>query len=249
MLLLCAALPLYAAHASTEIAEIYNNANDLFTKKEYHEALALYQELVSRGVQNPLLYYNLGNTYFKIGNMGNAVLFLERARRLKPFDRDIRANLNYVRSQLEDKIRPLYDEGILKFLRKLSSYSNIKTIVYVEIFLFSILIILLLSFLFLPQSRIRLKKSIILVGVLYLVVLTGMIAQFTYERKFPQGIILQKNVDVKSSPLMESETLFSLHEGTKFRLIENRGEWVRFSIQDGRQGWMMQDGVAFIREP
>jgi hypothetical protein len=54
--------------------------------------------------------------------------------------------------------------------------------------------------------------------------------------------------DVKSSPLAESETLFTLHEGTKFRLIENRGEWIRFSIQDGRQGWILQESVAFIQE-
>ena len=247
-LIFAAVIPLHFALASIENAEIYNSANDLFTNKEYHEALELYRELINRGVQNPLLYYNLANTYYKIGDMGNAVLYFERALRLKPFDRDIRANLNHVRSGLEDKIRPLYDEGILRLLRRLFSFPNVKTIVYVEIVLFSILIILLLSFLFLPHARIRLKRSIIIIGVIYVVTLIGMISQFTYESKFPQGILLQKVVDVKSSPLVESETLFSLHEGAKFRLIENRGEWIRFSIQDGRQGWIMRESVAFIQD-
>jgi tetratricopeptide (TPR) repeat protein len=247
-LILFAVIPLHFAQASIENAEIYNSANDFFTNKEYHEALELYQELINRGVQNPLLYYNLASTYYKIGDVGNAVLYFERALRLKPFDRDIRANLNHVRSGLEDKIRPLYDEGILRLLRKLFSFPNVKTIVYVEIVLFSILIILLLSFLFLPHARIRLKRSIIIIGVIYVATLIGMISQFTYERKFPQGILLQKVVDVKSSPLVESETLFSLHEGSKFRLIENRGEWIRFSIQDGRQGWIIRESVAFIQE-
>jgi tetratricopeptide (TPR) repeat protein len=252
-LLLAALLTLHYAQvsqvqASVENADMYNNANELYTNKEYHEALVLYQELVDRGVQNPLLYYNLANTYFKIGDLGNSVLYFERALRLKPFDRDIRANLNHVRSQLEDKIRPLYDEGLLRVLRRLFAFPNIKTIVYVEILLFAILIIILLCFLFLPHSRIRLKNPIIIVGAFYVVILLGMTTQFTYENRYPQGILLQKEVAVKSSPLVESETLFSLHEGSKIRLIENRGDWIRFSIQDGRQGWMMQESVAFIRE-
>ena len=247
-ILLAAVIPFHVAQASIENAEIYNSANDFYTNKEYHEALDLYLELANRGIQNPLLYYNLANTYYKIGNIGHAVLYFERALLLKPFDRDIRANLDHARSQLEDKIRPLYNEGMLKLLRKLFSFPKIKVSVYLEIVLFSTLIILLLSFLFLPHSRIRLKNPIIIIGAIYLLILISMISQFSYERKFPQGIILQKEFDVKSSPLVESETLFTLHEGSKFRLIENRGEWIRFSIQDGRQGWMLRENVAFIQE-
>ena len=248
IIILAAAIPFHIAQASIENAEIYNSANNFYTKKEYHEALDLYLELANRGIQNPLLYYNLANTYFKIGNVGYAVLYFERALLLKPFDRDIRANLNLVRSQLEDKIAPLYNDGILKLLRRLFSFPGIKMTVYLEVVLFTTLIILLLSFLFLPHSRMHLKNPIIIIGAIYLAILIGMISQFTYERKFPQGIILQKVLDIKSSPLVESETLFTLHEGAKFRLIESRGEWIRFSIQDGRQGWMLQESVAFVQE-
>lgn len=248
LIVLAAAMLFQIAQASLENAEIYNSANDFYTRKEYHEALDLYLELTNRGIQNPLLYYNLANTYFKIGNTGYAVLYFERALLLKPFDRDIRANLNHVRSKLEDKIRPLYDEGIFRLLRTLFSFLSLKITVYLEILLFTTLIVLLLSFLFLPHSRIRLKNPIIVIGTIYTAILIGMISQYAYERKFPQGIILQKVLDVKSSPLVESETLFTLHEGTKFRLIEGRGEWIRFSTPDGRQGWILQESVALIQE-
>jgi tetratricopeptide (TPR) repeat protein len=240
-------LLIQSADASVENADIYNNANDLYTKKEYHKALELYQELANRGIQNPSLYYNLANAHFKIGNIGYAVLNFERALLLKPFDRDIRSNLEHVKAQLEDKIRPLYDEGIFRLLRTLFSFLRLKITVYLEIILFTSLIVLLLSFLFLPHSRRRLKNPLIVVGVLYMVILIGMISQYSYERRYPKGIILQKVLDVKSSPLAESETLFILHEGAKFKLIEQRGEWIRFSTQDGRQGWILQEGVELIQ--
>jgi len=236
------------AAASPENAEIYNRANTLYTNKEYFEALELYLELENRGVQNPALYYNLANTYFKLGMNGYAVLYYERALILKPFDRDIRANLNHIEMQLEDRIRPLYDERMFKFLRVLGSFMRLKTTVYLETVLFGILMILLLLFLFLPHARQRLRRALYVMGILYAVVLVAMISQYAYQKRYPQGIVLQKELDVKSSPLTGSERLFTLHEGNKFKLIERRGEWIRLSIADGRQGWIGQEGVELIRK-
>jgi tetratricopeptide (TPR) repeat protein len=246
VILLCSLFISYAGFASVQNAEIYNRANAQYSKKEYHEALDLYLELVDRGVKNPLLYYNLANTYFKIGMKGHAVLYFERALMLKPFDRDIRANLDHVQTQLEDKIRPLYDEGIFRFLRSLLSLMTLKITVYLETILFTVLILLVLFYVFHTQSRQRLRKPLIFMIVLYAAVLIGMISQYAYTKRYPRGIILEKIQDVKSSPLAESETLYTLHEGTKFKLIEQRGEWIRLVIADGRQGWILQQSVALI---
>jgi hypothetical protein len=82
--------------------------------------------------------------------------------------------------------------------------------------------------------------------VLYTAVLIGMISQYTYSKRYPRGIILEKILDVKASPLAESETIYTLHEGTKFKLIERRGDWIRLVIADGRQGWILQQSVALI---
>jgi tetratricopeptide (TPR) repeat protein len=246
MLLVFVLCFVHGAGASVENAEIYNRANALYTNKEYFEALELYRELENRGVQNPALYYNLANTYFKLGMKGFAVLYFERALLLKPFDRDIRANLTHVQTQLEDRIRPLYDEGMFRFLRILISFMILKTTVYLESALFGILIMLLLIFLFLPHARQRLRRVLIVIGVLYAVVLSVMISQYAYRKRYPQGIVLQKALDIKSSPLTGSDVLFTLHEGTKFKLIERRGEWIRLSIADGRQGWIDQEGVELI---
>jgi tetratricopeptide (TPR) repeat protein len=233
--------------SSPENAQLYNRANEHYTKKEYHEALELYTELVDRGVEHPSLYYNAANTYFKIGMIGHAVLNYERALLLKPFDRDIRANLQYVNNQLEDKIRPLYNEGAFRFFQEIVSLMRLKLTVYFELVLFTVLIVLLLSFLFAPNSRRQIRRALIVVGIVYIAILIGMIAQYSYDRRYPKGIILQEVLEVKSSPLAESETLFDLHEGIKFKLIEKRGEWIRLSIADGRQGWILQESVALIR--
>ena len=86
------------------------NAQSLATKgdsaymnKDYHKAITLYEDaLKSEGVSAAILY-NLGNTYYKAGNNGKAILCYERALMLDPNDNDIITNLNLVRNNLIDK--------------------------------------------------------------------------------------------------------------------------------------------------
>ena len=129
------------ADQRSEDARIYNKANEYYSLKDYSGALELYTELIERGVKNPYLFYNLGNTYFKLGQLGYAILYYEKAISLKPFDRDARENLEYARRSLKERIIPLYSERLFNFLRV--SYSFIKPglLALLELFFITILII------------------------------------------------------------------------------------------------------------
>jgi tetratricopeptide (TPR) repeat protein len=74
-------------------------ANQLYLTGHYAEAGQLYEQEVARGVHDAALYYNLGNAYWQQGDLGRALLNLERAAQLDPRDDNIRANLELVSSQ------------------------------------------------------------------------------------------------------------------------------------------------------
>jgi len=226
--------------------ELYNRANEHYTLKEYHEALDLYMELIERGIQNPLLYYNLANTYYRIGKKGYAVLYYEKALRLKPFDKEIRSNLKFVRRSLEDKISPLYNEGIFKFLQVIFSFLKLKIIVYGELFFFSASIALFIVFILFAAARNKIKKPLIVCTVLFAAMLIGSLSIRYNELHHPKGVILEKALEVKSSPIEESDFLFTLHEGTEVKFIEKRGEWIRFRIADGREGWILLNSIELV---
>jgi tetratricopeptide (TPR) repeat protein len=232
--------------SDTDNVSLYNIANEHYTRKEYQKALDLYLEIVERGVQNPLLYYNLANTYYKTGRLGHAVLYYEKALLLKPFDSDIKANLSFVERNLADRIRPLRDEALPMIFKKLSLYLKPKITVTIEFLFFTLFIIFAQTFLFFPFLREKLKKPLITAGLLFVISLTGVLGQWAYIKNHPRGVIIAEAVEVKSSPITESETLFTLHNGTRFRLIEKRDEWIRLSIADGRQGWIKLNTTALI---
>ena len=81
----------------TADATAVDAANQLYSAGHYGEAIQLYETQVARGVQDSVLFYNLGNAYFQKGDVGRAVLNLERAAQLNPRDADIANNLALVR--------------------------------------------------------------------------------------------------------------------------------------------------------
>ena len=59
-------------------------ANDLYAKSKFQEAADSYESLIQRGINNGYLYYNLGNTYIRLGKIGPAILNYIHAQKLIP---------------------------------------------------------------------------------------------------------------------------------------------------------------------
>src|SRR5207253_6786447 len=76
---------------------IFFHANALYGEERWAEAAAEYERVLAAGWESGSLYFNLGNAWFRAGDIGRAVLDYERARRLLPRDPDLHANLSYAR--------------------------------------------------------------------------------------------------------------------------------------------------------
>ena len=87
-------------------------ANQAYEKGEYLQAAAGYEAIVRYGIHNSDLYFNLGNAYFKHGDLGRAILNYRRAHRLAPRDSDILTNLTVARAQTVDRLEAT-NEGTL----------------------------------------------------------------------------------------------------------------------------------------
>lgn len=96
IILVSALLPLMAA-------PIDEKADSAYAADNFKEAIALYTKAMSDEGTSAELFYNLGNAYYRTGDMGKAVLCYERALRLNPTDSKAKANLEFVNSKLVDK--------------------------------------------------------------------------------------------------------------------------------------------------
>jgi tetratricopeptide (TPR) repeat protein len=237
---------LFAAVTGDEDAVILNRGNEFYAAKGYQSALENYLELIERGIMHPYLYYNLGNTYYKLEEIGYAVLYLEKALALKPFDRDTRENLEYVRRSLRERVIPLYNESFFRFLRNVVTYIEPRSLAYFELVVFSILVLSFCGFIFFPLLREKLKKYMVACAMVFVISTVATFSYHSYDKKHPHGIVVEKQIEVMSAPIAESEVLFTIYEGTKTKLLEARDNWIRITLTDGREGWIFKQSLVFI---
>src|SRR5262249_59285760 len=88
----------WAAAPAESPKTVFFRGNSLYSEERYAEAAAQYEQILGEGLASGSLYFNLGNAYFKAGDVGRAMLNYERARRLMPGDPDLVANLAYASS-------------------------------------------------------------------------------------------------------------------------------------------------------
>jgi tetratricopeptide (TPR) repeat protein len=225
-------------------------ANQLYTAGHYAEAIQIYEEQVARGVQDSALFFNLGNAYFQQGDLGRAVLNLERAAQLNPRDADIKINLTLVREQTTE----LFSEepvGPLALLADITSWlTENETAVLVLGFWF------LLGFLILVRRQVKsgkAQKALQIGAVLALVLLlisgASLASRAFLEQTQPAGVVVTPTVAVSNGPGAEFATDFSLSGGTAVNFTETQGDWVRLAMPEGAgENWLPLEAIESVAE-
>lgn len=229
-------------------AQSLKEANDLYKKGDFKKSSQIYESLVSQNLESSSLYFNLGNSYYKMSKIAPAILNYERALLLNPTDRDIRYNLRMTRTLVKDKINEIPVFFLVRWKNSIVMYFNTDTWAILSIILFVTFLILMIFFLF---SKSRRKKKIIfsLSGLLFLFIVFSNICASSQKDRLTEreyAIVFSPSVTLKGSPNESGTELFLLHEGTKVKIIENLGDWTNVQISDGNEGWIHKNSIRQI---
>src|SRR6476620_2911739 len=94
-------------------------ANQDYSEARFQDAVNGYQNVVKSGQLSANLFYNLGNAWFRLGNIGEAILNYERALALDPHHPEATANLVLVRD--EDRALELRKTKLEHYIEALTS--------------------------------------------------------------------------------------------------------------------------------
>ena len=244
-----------------QCAQFFEEANNLYHRADqitaqhpeeaeslYRQAAMRYESIVAKGdIHNGKLYYNIGNAYFRLKDIGRAILNYRRAIQYIPNDANLRQNLAYARKQRKDNIDEPQDTRVFKTLffwhYDLSSQTRI--------FLFSIFFVAvwLIAILrrFFRQSMLRWG----LVFAVGLAVLLGgsLIAEAVTRVRITPGVIIDTVVTARKGNSEAYAQSFTepLHAGTEFELIEKRDAWYYVRLADGRTCWIPAKSAELVR--
>jgi tetratricopeptide (TPR) repeat protein len=223
-------------------------ANKSYTDGKFVDAIKLYDSLITQGYKSDIIYFNLGNAYFKQKNIPAAILNYERAALLNPGDEDINFNLELAHTYTVDRIEPLPEFFMITFFRYLRSWMSTNGWAYTGILflLFSLILAAIFWFTYNPLLK-RLSFSFgILTVLITLLSFTFSIQQKKNILNHNFGILFPSVVAVKSSPGESGKDLFVLHSGTKVKILDSVSDWYEIRIADGNKGWVLKDTLEKI---
>ncbi len=228
--------------------ELWTNANNFYSKAQYADALQSYLKIEESGYASESLFYNLGNCYFKINEIGKSILYYERALKLNPSDKDLLNNLSLAKDFSLDKIEEVPDFILKTWIEDINYSFSSDTWSYFTLLFFAAMALLLLNFRFGLSSRLRKISFFLAMASLLLGFVAGYFSlsqKYRYSLK-NTAIVMKPVSTVRSSPDDSGKSLFILHEGTKLELLEEIGEWKRIELADGRQGWITSLDIEVI---
>ena len=219
-----------------------------YMKNDYASAIQIYEALLNRG-EAADIYYNLGNSYYKAGDIAKAILNYERALLLQPGNGDIRANLEIARSKTVDKVEPVPEIFFVSWTKSLINSMSVDSWAVCGVVCFILLIVSLYLFIF--SKQIVLKKAGFISGIVFLAV-TILANVFANQQKDEltnrnSAIVINPSVTVRSTPSESGTSLFILHEGHKVGVKDgSMKDWKEIRLEDGKVGWVPASAIEII---
>ena len=219
-----------------------------YIKEDYATAAQIYEGLLSDG-ESADVYYNLGNSYYKLGEIAKSILNYERALLLQPGNGDIRANLEVARAKAIDKVELVPEIFFISWIKSLINIMSVDAWAWWGIVSFLFFIVALYFFIF--SKQVVLKK-IGFTASIVLLMITVCANIFASEQKEhlvnrTSAIVMNPSVTVRSTPSESGTSLFILHEGRKVSIKDkSMREWTEISLEDGKVGWVPASSIEVI---
>lgn len=208
-----------------------------YEKGEYLEAKDHFGQLLIEG-PNGAVYYNLGNTYSRLGEKAKAIFFFKSALRFFSMNGDLHYNLQYLRSDVVDKISDNRGMTVDKISLKIPlTLEKLFIILSLSVFLFSLISTIEL---FKRSEWLKWSKNALVLLFLFSFPMT-LIKYFDHR---PFGVVVSKEASIYSGVGKDNVILFSLHEGAEFWISDIRkNEWYQIDLNDGKKGWIRSKDV------
>lgn len=196
--------------------------------ERFEHAARLYEKLLDSGFINGQIYYNLGNAYYRLGMSGKAIIYYRRAEKLLPRDADIKANINLLKSDFEDKASVRQIPEILRVVCFWYFFLNLNEITAITIYMYLALMASILSVIFIRLQW--LKKLIIIFASCLLVLVISLGIKAYSQHGIERGVVIADKCKIRYGPGEEYEPKFEVHEGAEVRIEEKKDKWYKVYV-------------------
>ena len=209
----------------------FDKATTLYQKGDYTQAAAVYSSILKSGKESSALYYNLGNTYYKLNNVPESIYYYENA--------DAKNNLIFANQMKVDAITPLPKTWVRQLSDGIVGLFSAHTWAVLSIIGVFAFVLSFLLYYFVERTALKRTFFSLMLVFLFFAIGSYTLAHFCHKQvsQTQYAILFDKTVRVFSDANAYSSEVMQLHEGTKVEIIEDAKDWVKIRLVNGKTGW------------
>lgn len=242
------ALVLISLTGFAQVDEVKSAADQAYVTEDYQQAIELYEQVLSQEYVSAEVYYNLGNAYFKSGQIASSVLNYERALKLAPNDEDIQFNLKLANLSVKDKVEVIPELFFVTWWKAVLRSLTVDGWAWSAVLAFIIGLAGMLLFKFLSEEG--MKRLTFYTGLIALVWAGFSVyaAEKAYDHSMndKRAVIFASTLTAKSAPDQKGKDLFVIHEGLVVTVTDDLNGWVRIKLSNGDVGWIPEGAAVSI---
>ncbi len=223
-------------------------ANALYAQGDYIAAAEQYEMIAQIQGESPQLYYNLGNAYYRSGELGKAILNYNRALLFSPHYDDARFNLRIAQQKVVDNVDVTTTFFLVQWVNDFGDLLSSNQWAVLSLASFLLMLITALLYLFARYRHWRKISFNVALFMLFLSLISIGLAEKQSHKVMNStaGIIMDKSVTAKDSPSLNAKDMFVLHEGTKVTIRDDISGWTEVELPDGNAGFIPTTSIEKI---
>ena len=230
------AAPLWAQNADA----LFESGKEHYKADDFEAAIKDWEAILKAGKHSKSVYFNLGNAYYKLGEVAPSIYNYEKALQLDPIDGEVKNNLGFAENLRIDVIEPLPKTVFQRAYGSTMGALSTTAWAWTSVVLLILGVIGFLLYYFSAATR---KKRVLFVAsiVLFgLVLFSFASAYFTANdaKNERSAIVFEEKMEVREEPKATGSVSFELHAGTKLDIVDEDGDWIRIKISNGKDGWV-----------
>jgi tetratricopeptide (TPR) repeat protein len=218
---------------------LFSDAVKAYHGARYSEAVDLNESLLSKGYASAAVYYNLGNAYLKSGHLGKSLVNYLRAVRLTPRDSDLRANLSFARSQVEN-YNAWPRNSIFAVAQKFWSEKELQWVAFISF------VVAGTFFLIALYAGLRRKRVTLITGLLTITAAYFLGAVIFQAVDAAGQSVCVERVEARFEPSAQATAYFKIPEGAELKVLREKERWFKVERSDGKTGWVLIKSVERI---
>jgi tetratricopeptide (TPR) repeat protein len=221
-------------------------ANKFYENKDYPSAIRLYQAALARDVESAPLYFNLGNAYFKNGDLGLAILNYIRASRLDPSDRDIKSNFEFAKRFSSVKMEGVRLNPISTFFENLITPIALNQLAWFSSASFILLMLILAARFGIGLTSVPIQRFTIFVVIVTFTLSALTTRKYRVDYLDLRAVIVAEQAPVLTRPSDQSDLEFEGAPGLVVDILSETTDYYNVLFENKRRGWIKKEMVAVI---